>query len=148
MPMSPRAASFGIRSAGNSCASSHALTYGRISVSANSRTLRRSSSWSSVKRRSIAVGLRLRSYHSLMRRFVQILAATLVVLAVSSPAFADATLFLGSTMTPANRAAKGIAIGVGLLIVGFEFEFSDTGETPLEGAPGLRTGMGNVLLQT
>jgi len=71
-----------------------------------------------------------------------------LVLAMSTPAFADATLFLGSTMTPSNRAAKGVAIGVGLLVVGFEFEFSDTGETPLEAAPSLRTGMGNVLLQT
>ena len=83
-----------------------------------------------------------------MRRSVQILFATLIVVATSSPAFADATVFLGSTLTPANRAAKGIALGVGLLIVGFEFEFSDTSETPLEGAPALRTGMGNVLLQT
>ena len=76
------------------------------------------------------------------------LLATLFVLAVSTPAFADATVFLGSTMTPANRAAKGIAIGVGLLVVGFEFEFADTGETLLEAAPSLRTGMGNVLFQT
>jgi hypothetical protein len=77
-----------------------------------------------------------------------VLLLTLVLVAVATPAFADATVFLGSTMTPANRAAKGIAIGVGLLIVGFEFEFADTGETPLEAAPSLRTGMGNVLLQT
>jgi hypothetical protein len=82
-----------------------------------------------------------------MRRLPFLLAA-LLLLALSTPAFADATLFLGSTMTPSNRAAKGVAIGVGLLVVGFEFEFADTGETPLEAAPSLRTGMGNVLLQT
>ncbi len=41
-----------------------------------------------------------------------------------------------------------MALGVGLLVVGFEFEFSDTTETLEEGAPSLRTGMGNVLLQT
>jgi hypothetical protein len=82
-----------------------------------------------------------------MRRPPFLLAA-LLLLALSTPAFADATLFLGSTMTPSNRAAKGVAIGVGLLVVGFEFEFADTGETPLEAAPSLRTGMGNVLLQT
>ncbi len=51
-------------------------------------------------------------------------------------------------MTPANRAAKGASIGFGLLIVGFEFEYADTGEDAAEGAPSLRTGMGNVLLQT
>ena len=73
--------------------------------------------------------------------------AFLLVL-VATPAFADATVFIGSTTTPANRAAKGAAIGVGLLIVGFEFEYSSTSEDALEDAPGLRTGMGNVLLQT
>jgi hypothetical protein len=76
------------------------------------------------------------------------LAAAALLLITSTPAFADATVFLGSTMTPANRPAKGIAIGVGLLIVGFEFEFSSTDETLDEAAPSLRTGMGNVLLQT
>jgi hypothetical protein len=73
---------------------------------------------------------------------------TLLVLLTAAPAFADATLFLGSTTTPANRTVKGLALGVGLLVVGFEFEFSDTTETLEEGAPSLRTGMGNVLLQT
>jgi hypothetical protein len=72
----------------------------------------------------------------------------LFALALSSPAFADATLFIGSTTTPANRPAKGLAIGVGLLIVGFEFEYSDTAENLDERAPSLRTGMGNVLIQT
>ena len=81
-------------------------------------------------------------------RQLPVLLAVFLLLTLSTPAFADATLFLGSTMTPSNRAAKGVAIGVGLLVVGFEFEFADTGETPLEAAPSLRTGMGNVLLQT
>jgi hypothetical protein len=67
---------------------------------------------------------------------------------VSSPAFADATLFIGSTTTPANRPAKGFAVGVGLLIVGFEFEFAETSENLVDGAPQLRTGMGNALIQT
>jgi hypothetical protein len=66
----------------------------------------------------------------------------------AAPAFADATLFLGSTTTPANRAVKGVALGVGLLVVGFEFEFADTSESVDDAAPSLRTGMGNVLLQT
>ena len=78
----------------------------------------------------------------------QLLIAALLVLVTSAPAFADATAFIGTTTTPANRTTKGLAVGVGLLIVGFEFEFSDTGETPEEAAPSLRTGMGNVLLQT
>jgi hypothetical protein len=66
----------------------------------------------------------------------------------STPAFADATVFFGSSLTPSNRTAKGIAIGAGLLVVGFEFEFFDTGESPEDAAPSLRTGMGNVLFQT
>lgn len=81
-------------------------------------------------------------------RPLHILFATLLLVAVSTPAFADATLFLGSTMTPSHRPAKGVALGVGLLVIGFEFEFADTGESLEEATPSLRTGMGNVLLQT
>jgi hypothetical protein len=76
------------------------------------------------------------------------LALLVVLLLPSTPAFADATVFLGSSLTPSNRTAKGIAIGAGLLIVGFEFEFFDTGESLENLAPSLRTGMGNVLFQT
>lgn len=71
-----------------------------------------------------------------------------MLLLSSTPALADATVFIGSTVTPANRPVKGLAFGVGLLVVGFEFEFADTGETLEDAAPSLRTGMGNVLLQT
>ena len=78
----------------------------------------------------------------------QLLIVVLLVLFSAAPAFADATVFIGSTMTPANRPAKGLALGVGLVIIGFEFEYASTGETPDEAAPSLRTGMGNVLLQT
>ena len=74
--------------------------------------------------------------------------ATLLTAVMSVPAFADATVFIGNTATPANRPVKGLALGVGLLVVGFEFEFAETGETVNEAAPSLRTGMGNVLLQT
>jgi hypothetical protein len=72
----------------------------------------------------------------------------LLLVAMASPAFADATLFIGSTTTPSSRAAKGVAVGVSLLIVGFEFEYADTGEDAAEQAPSLRTGMGNLLVQT
>jgi hypothetical protein len=73
----------------------------------------------------------------------------LVLLLVSAvPAFADATVFIGSTATPANRPVKGLALGAGLLVVGFELELADTGESVDDAAPSLRTGMGNVLLQT
>jgi hypothetical protein len=75
-------------------------------------------------------------------------AAALLLTVAASPAFADATVFIGSTTTPSSRAAKGVALGVSVLIVGFEFEYSDTSENTDEEAPSLRTGMGNVLLQT
>lgn len=65
-----------------------------------------------------------------------------------STALADATLFLGVNTTPSSRWARGGAIGVSLLIVGFEFEYSNTSEELEDGAPSLRTGMANVLLQT
>jgi hypothetical protein len=77
-----------------------------------------------------------------------LLLALALVACVASPALADATAFLGSTTTPASRPARGVAIGFGLLIVGFEFEYSDSRPDEVEGAPQLRTGMGNILLQT
>ena len=77
---------------------------------------------------------------------IVLLAALLSMIA--APAFADATLFIGTTTTPSTRAAKGFAIGAGLLIVGFEFEFASTSEEVEDAAPSLRTGMGNVYLQT
>ena len=77
-----------------------------------------------------------------------VVAAACLLLFAATPAFADATAFIGTTTTPTNRAAKGVALGVGLLIVGFEFEYASTGEDLNEAAPALRTGMGNVLLQT
>ena len=71
-------------------------------------------------------------------------------LATCSPslAFADFTAFLGVNPTPSNRPAKGLALGVGLVIVGFEFEYSDSSEDLDELSPRLRTFMGNALLQT
>jgi len=63
-------------------------------------------------------------------------------------AFADATLFLGANTSPANRLAKGFAIGAGLLVIGFEFEYADTTDDVKAAAPALKTGMGNVLLQS
>ena len=77
---------------------------------------------------------------SLDRRQVplRLAAAVLVLLIVSAaPAFADATVFIGSTATPANRSMKGLAFGAGLLVFAFEFEFAQTGETLDEAAPSL-----------
>ena len=58
------------------------------------------------------------------------------------------TAFLGVNPTPANRAVRGLAAGMGLIIVGFEFEYSNTTEDLAAGAPSLKTFMFNGLLQT
>jgi opacity protein-like surface antigen len=83
-------------------------------------------------------------------RHVPAIAFIALALAVLAPgsAYADATLFLGANTSPANRLAKGFAIGAGLLVVGFEFEYSDTTDDVTAGAPALKTGMGNLLLQS
>ncbi|MDP1571797.1 MAG: hypothetical protein Q8L86_17510 [Vicinamibacterales bacterium] len=66
----------------------------------------------------------------------------------AAPAYADATLFLGITPTPENRAARGFSVGFGLLVLGFEFEYANTVEDLAESGPALTTGMANVLVQT
>ena len=77
---------------------------------------------------------------------LRLLAAALLFTA--SPAWADVTAFVGTATAPSNRTTRGFAIGAGLLIVGFEFEYGDTVEDLADAAPSLRTGMGNLLIQT
>jgi len=80
-----------------------------------------------------------------MKRIAPLL---LLALLVPSRAFADFTAFLGVNPTPVSRPVKGLAGGVGLLIVGFEFEYASTSDDTVKGAPSLKTYMGNGLLQT
>ena len=83
------------------------------------------------------------------RSLATVLTLTLVVLAASAtPARADITAFLGMSPTPNNHAVKGFGVGIGLLIVGFEFEYADLSEDNFEQLTGLKTYSGNVLLQT
>jgi hypothetical protein len=77
-----------------------------------------------------------------------ILLTTVLIAATAQPVRADATLFYGTNMTPSNRSVRGFSAGIGLVIVAFEFEYANTRENAAERAPGLKTGMGNVLLQT
>ena len=70
------------------------------------------------------------------------------VLFFPSVAFADFTAFLGVNPTPTNRVVTGLSGGVGLLIVGFEFEYANTREDLDQLAPSLQTYMFNGLLQT
>jgi len=65
-----------------------------------------------------------------------------------APASADITFFLGFNPTPETRSLRGVAAGVNLLILGFEFEYANTRENPSELLPGLETGMFNVAVMT
>jgi opacity protein-like surface antigen len=79
---------------------------------------------------------------------VRLLLAACVVLLAATPAWADATAFLGTSSAPEHRTVRGFALGGSLLVVGFEFEYARTVEEELKGAPGLTTGMFNVLVIT
>jgi hypothetical protein len=83
-----------------------------------------------------------------MRRIRAAGIAALLSLAAAAPARADATAFIGANTTPANRSVKGISLGTGLLIIGFEGEYAKTTGEDTVAAPSLTTGTGNVLLQT
>lgn len=81
-------------------------------------------------------------------RVVRLLILGALLLTTASNAWADVTLFYGTATAPSNRTTRGFALGAGLLVVGFEFEYGDTVEDETDLAPSLRTGMGNVLIQT
>ena len=71
-----------------------------------------------------------------------------IVFGPATAAFADLTAFVGAQVNDERQAFRGAAIGVGLLIVGFEFEYAHAGEDESSGLSSLRSGSGNVLLQT
>lgn len=83
-----------------------------------------------------------------MRAFRLVAVAFLLISLRASSAYADLTGFIGANTTPANRQVLGGAVGFGLLMVGFEFEYAYTPDDPTASAPSLKTGMGNLLLQT
>jgi opacity protein-like surface antigen len=96
--------------------------------------------------------------------------ALALVLCAPAPAHADLTAFIGTAFsgTPEHAIgdnshsslARGLSVGVGVLIVGFEFEWAKSGGDDLEDgscaaanvralcAPAVTTLMGNVLVQT
>lgn len=81
-----------------------------------------------------------------MHTLRSILAAAML-LAAASPAYADATFFIGTNSSPSNRQLRGFSFGTGSMI-GWEFEYANSVEERAEAAPGLRTFIGDVLLQT
>ncbi len=74
--------------------------------------------------------------------------ALAALILLPSTASADFTAFLGVNPTPSSRVVRGLSAGVGLVVVGFEFEYAHTSEDLSEAAPGLRTFMFNGLVQT
>ncbi len=74
--------------------------------------------------------------------------AVLALATVPAVAAADVTAFLGVSPTTAARLTRGAAAGAGLVIVAFEVEAAQISERTSQAAPGLTTGMANVLLQT
>ncbi len=84
-----------------------------------------------------------------MRRSLTIsIVLCVLLLACAQSASADVTAFIGITPTPENHGVRGFALGMGLLVIGFEFEYANAGEDLLDGLPSLQTGSGNVLIQT
>ena len=87
-------------------------------------------------------------------RLRPLLALTCLALALSArSAYADGTLFIGTSgVSSADNASrqttKGFAIGAGVLVVGVEFEYASTAEDEEKFGPSLRTGIGNVYVQT
>ena len=73
--------------------------------------------------------------------------SALLLVATAVPARADITAFLGANTTPSNRPVRGFAVGAGLVIAAFEFEYANTAEDTATAAPALTTGMVNGLLQ-
>jgi hypothetical protein len=85
---------------------------------------------------------------SIMRMRLAVLTLTLGVL-TPSIAHADATVFIGRNAAGDDRSVvRGFAIGVSLLVIGFEFEYGSASEDTTNNAPSLKTTSGNVLFQT
>ena len=82
-----------------------------------------------------------------MRRVISALLVLLFVLA-GREAAADVVLFTGKTSTPSSRPVRGVAVDAVILIIGIEFEYSDTSEDMAVDAPALRSAMFNAVVQT
>jgi hypothetical protein len=85
-------------------------------------------------------------------KVLPLVAALALLAGAARPASADITAFFGFTPTTTTRTARGLALGGGALFFGFEFEYSNISEntdpSSRTSAPGLKTGMGNLVLQT
>jgi len=74
--------------------------------------------------------------------------ATVLSIGTARPAEADVTAFWGFAPKPDMHSARGLSLGISMLIVGFEGEYATLVEDSAKAAAGLRTGMINGMLQT
>ena len=81
-------------------------------------------------------------------RTVRLAMIAAAITCLATPAFADATAFIGVNANPERQTLRGFAGGFTLVIVGFEGEYAQSGEDESAGLPSLLTVSGNVFLQT
>jgi hypothetical protein len=74
--------------------------------------------------------------------------ALLLVLLTPAVAWADVTAFLGIATSDGHRSARGVSLGLSLLVVGFEFEYANIAENEPKGAPSMKTTMFNGVVQS
>ena len=83
-----------------------------------------------------------------MSRTVLFFGLLIMVLGAAKPAAADLTAFVGSTQSLSDRTTTGVAVGISLAVIGFEFEYSNTSVDNLRGRTELKSNMFNVLVQS
>lgn len=84
-----------------------------------------------------------------MRKTLPSVLLALCFLSVApTAAWADITAFFGVGHRPETRVMKGAAIGMTLVVAGFEVEYADISEKDAASAPRLRTGLINGFVQT
>ena len=82
------------------------------------------------------------------RSLIIALVAVAAVVGRPALAFADITFFVGTSPKPEARTLRGVAAGISMLIVGFEFDYWEIKEDVLGERPGMKSGSFNFLVQT
>ena len=125
MPSRPSSPRRGTSSVGKCCASSHSRTCGtdfglrELAHAAAQQLL--------ILGQAEVHGAPRLYYHEaggIMSTARAALLSALILVLFAAPAAADATIFLGANTTPESRKTQGFAIGAGLLLIGFEFEYA------------------------
>lgn len=83
-----------------------------------------------------------------MSRTLSFFGLLIMLIGAAKPAAADLTAFVGSTQSLSERTATGVAIGLSLAIIGFEFEYSNTSIDSPRGKAEMKSSMFNLLVQS